>query len=243
MQKHHSIDSEMGRVVAITRYPVKSMAGENLSQAEVDWQGIEGDRQYAYVRRGNTSRFPWLTARDVPDLILHKAVYTDSTTPRTSPVLVIDKEGRRWDLRDPGLTAALEQAATAELDLLQLGIGAYDLMPLSIVTTGSLAQLDARYGGTVDPRRLRANIVVDCPTTDREWGGHHLRIGDQDGIELLAAYLAPRCSMVTIDPDTAERNPRVMRTIAQDFGGSFTMYASVAHPGIIRVGDVVRVIG
>jgi len=32
------------RVAEIWRYPVKSMAGERLNRARIDWLGIEGDR-------------------------------------------------------------------------------------------------------------------------------------------------------------------------------------------------------
>lgn len=48
----------VGHVRALNRFPVKSMAGERLDMAELDWQGIEGDRQYAFVRAANGTRFP-----------------------------------------------------------------------------------------------------------------------------------------------------------------------------------------
>jgi len=47
--------------------------------------------------------------------------------------------------------------------------------------------------------------------------------------------------MVTIDTDTAERDARVMRAVAQRFDGTFAMYATVARTGILRVGDAVSV--
>ena len=54
---------EIGRVTAIYRFPVKSMAGELLRVANLRWQGIEGDRQYGFYRAANTSRFPWQGSR------------------------------------------------------------------------------------------------------------------------------------------------------------------------------------
>jgi len=39
----------VGRVVSLHRYPVKSMAGEDLASAEVTPQGVLGDRAYALV--------------------------------------------------------------------------------------------------------------------------------------------------------------------------------------------------
>ncbi len=40
----------VGRVVALWRYPVKSMAGEELDGAEVSWHGLAGDRRWAFIR-------------------------------------------------------------------------------------------------------------------------------------------------------------------------------------------------
>ena len=37
--------SAIGEVAAIFRYPVKSMAGEQLEVAQMGWHGIEGDRR------------------------------------------------------------------------------------------------------------------------------------------------------------------------------------------------------
>ena len=37
------------KVTEVWRYPVKSMLGEELDQAEVETGGIQGDRQWAVV--------------------------------------------------------------------------------------------------------------------------------------------------------------------------------------------------
>jgi hypothetical protein len=54
----------VGRVAGLWRFPVKSMAGEQLDEAELGWHGLAGDRRWAFVR-GDTPRsgFPWLTIR------------------------------------------------------------------------------------------------------------------------------------------------------------------------------------
>jgi MOSC domain-containing protein len=41
---------ELGRISAIFRYPVKSMAGESLDVARLSWHGIESDRRLAFRR-------------------------------------------------------------------------------------------------------------------------------------------------------------------------------------------------
>ena len=56
---------EVGRVVGLWRYPVKSMAAEALESVEVGWHGLAGDRRWAFVRGGlERSGFPWMTIRE-----------------------------------------------------------------------------------------------------------------------------------------------------------------------------------
>src|SRR5438067_4230644 len=44
-----SAEVEIGSVVGLWRYPVKSMMGEELNAAEVTERGLVGDRQFAVV--------------------------------------------------------------------------------------------------------------------------------------------------------------------------------------------------
>lgn len=233
----------VGHVEEVVRYPVKSMAGERCLIAEADWQGIEGDRQYGFVRVENESRFPWLTGRDMSDLVRHRAVYNEPSSPRTSSVSVTDTTGRSWSLDDAELAEHLSSESGQAVRLMQLGIGAYDLMPISLVTTASLAAVTSSHGAPLDRQRFRSNIVVESSERGNDWLGKRIRFGsDGTGAELLLAYLAPRCAMVTIDPDTSTRDPSVLRTIAQKFGNAFTAYASVAKPGLLRQGDRVHLL-
>src|SRR5437588_6154029 len=61
---------EIGHVETIFRYPVKSMAGERLEDANLGWYGLDGDRRLAFRRVGDRSGMPWLTASKLPDLLL-----------------------------------------------------------------------------------------------------------------------------------------------------------------------------
>lgn len=227
----------VGHLAAITRFPVKSMAGEAMAEAELDWQGIEGDRQWAWVKAGDLTRFPWFTGRDLSELVRWRAVYEDSTDPRRSGVRVMAPDGETRAIGDEALRRALEARAGRALALIQLGRGLHDAMPVSIASTASFAALDRAHGGALDPRRFRTNLVVESAVREAEWPGRRVRFGD--GAALLLADEAPRCAMITIDADTAERDPRVLRTVAQSFGAAFATYANVARPGVVRVGDKV----
>ena len=233
----------VGHVSALRRYPVKSMAGERLTVAEVDWQGIEGDRQYAFVRKANGTRFPWLTAREVPAMVLHQARFADPGAPRTSAVVVDTPDGAAMSLHDELLHAHLEAAAGEPIGLIQVARGIYDSMPISIQTHAGHAALEAAHGTKLDPRRFRANVLIESELPPSEWQGLRLAFGAaEDGAMLQCADPIPRCAIVTIDPDTGAREPRVLRTVAQAFGNAYGIYASPARPGLIRVGDAVRIV-
>src|SRR5256885_6373475 len=45
----NAVQIELGSVVALWRYPVKSMLGEELNATEVTERGLLGDRQFAVV--------------------------------------------------------------------------------------------------------------------------------------------------------------------------------------------------
>lgn len=53
---------EVGVILSLYRYPVKSMAGESVATVTLGWHGLEADRRFAFRRVNDTSGFPWLTA-------------------------------------------------------------------------------------------------------------------------------------------------------------------------------------
>jgi uncharacterized protein YcbX len=229
----------VGRVTALTRYPVKSMAGEALAAAELRWPGLEGDRQYSFLRSTSRSHFPWLTGREAPSLVRHAPRYLRPEELRQSPVEVTDPEGRTLALDDPALADVLAAEAREPVALLHLGRGAFDAMPVSLVTTGTLARLDAAHGAALDARRFRINILIDGEAEEATWQSRRIGIGSA---EVMASGPVPRCAMVTICPDTARRDPSVLRTVAQRFGNALGLYAATARCGPIRLGDEVRLL-
>lgn len=236
-----------GVVVAIRRYPVKSMAGEALDEADLHRTWMHGDRQYAFVKASDTSDFPWLTGRDVPDLVRHRARYAGASDPKRARVLVTDPDGAEHDIRDTVLARRLTEAAGAPLWLLRLGRGAFDAMPVSVITTTTAEAVSQAHGAAVALDRFRSNIVIqpDEPAsehaTEQNWLGCRLMFGDRDATPSLGAdWLIPRCAMVGIDPVTATRDASIVRTVAQRFANQVGVYCSVHVPGTIRVGDRVR---
>jgi uncharacterized protein len=233
----------LGVVESIARFPVKSMRAESLETGELRWMGLHGDRQYAFVRGGNHSRFPWLTGREVPDLVLHEARYGDPAEPRNAAVSVRTPEGEVFAIDDPVLTARLAEKAGEPVHMMQVGRGCFDAMPVSVISTATADAVAAAYGTPLSLDRFRINIVVRAePGAGREseWLGRTLRFGNS--VEVNLGWGIPRCSMVNIDPGTATRDPSVLRTINRDFDNQIGAYGSVGTPGTIGVGDVVRLV-
>jgi uncharacterized protein YcbX len=65
-----------------------------------------------------------------------------------------------------------------------------------------------------------------------------MRFGDAEaGPTLVLGSGVVRCAMVTIDPVTAERDPSVLRMVAQDFNNEVGAYGTATRLGVISVGD------
>src|SRR4051812_44709873 len=93
---------EIGRVAALWRYPVKSMAAEPLAQAEGSWHGLTGDRRWAFIRDGMVnSGFPWLTIREHAEMRHYRPSFVHPERPDASPVAVHTPTGAVFDVSDP----------------------------------------------------------------------------------------------------------------------------------------------
>ena len=228
---------ELGRVAGVFRYPVKSMRGESLGSGDVGWTGFAGDRQYAFFKTANKSRFPWLTGRDVPELVLGRAAYDGPETPRTSAVRVTMPDGMVYDIAAPALRARLCEAAGDDVAVLQVGRGTFDSMPISVVGHGTLDAIGLAFGQPVHPGRFRPNIVVDRGR-ESDWIGESLIFGDPAvGPRLRVCKPIERCSMITLDPETAQRAPALLRTVVEEFNNEVGVYCTPERLGAIAVGD------
>jgi len=141
--------------------------------------------------------------------------------------------GHPWD--SPEALALIKNAAGDDAWLeAHEGLERFDIMPLLIATDGAVAMFGR------DIRRLRPNILIGGVEGLAEtfWSGAHLRIADT--LVRLDA-LRGRCTMTTVDPDTLERDPEVLKDIVRRFGGRLGLDADVARGGTVRVGDDVLI--
>ena len=82
----------VGVIRQLTRYPVKSMQGEALPSAALTLQGFAEDRRYAFVQAASRSSFPWLTARELPELLYYRTSVEKAGTPEVAVTVATPME-------------------------------------------------------------------------------------------------------------------------------------------------------
>lgn len=227
----------VGRVVALWRYPVKSMAAESLAEAEVSWFGLAGDRRWAFIRDGEVrSGAPWLTMRQRPDLNHYRPSFVEPDRPNASRTMVRTPAGNEFDVVDPALATELGGGVR----VIKQDRGVFDSLPLSVITTQTVARIGALTGFELDVLRFRPNLLIEATSEEAfpedAWVGCVLRIG---GMRMRVDGRDKRCLVVNVDPVTARRDPAVLRAIAHERQVCLGVYGSTVQPGRIAVGDPV----
>jgi len=100
-----------------------------------------------------------------------------------------------------------------DLDYAQQGdITAFsDGFPYLLISQGSLDDLNARLKIPVEMKRFRPNLVVTGSTAFAEDNWKKIRIGD---ITFRLVKPCSRCSIPSINPDTAEKTAEAVKTLA-----------------------------
>ena len=227
---------EIGRLVGLWRYPVKSMGPESLEQVDVAWFGLTGDRRWAFVRDdANKSGFPWLTIRERPDMHRYQPSFVNPSQPDRSDTQVRTPLGEVLNIHDPALGSELYPSGVR---LIKQDRGIFDTFPLSLITTQTIANLSEAAGTQLDVQRFRPNFLVEThdedPFPEDGWVGSILRIG---AFRFRVDKRDGRCSVINVDPITTEKNPHVLRTVTQQRGGCLGVYGSTVEPGTVALHD------
>lgn len=125
-----------------------------------------------------------------------------------------------------------------------------DVAPVTLLTTASLrAARQLHPSGDWDPRRFRANLLLEVPGegfVENEWAGRQLTVGEAV-LEVMAP--TPRCVMTTLAQQELPVDRGVLQTVAANNRVEITgvgrfsclgAYASVVTPGVVAPGDVCR---
>ncbi|HET8773561.1 MAG TPA: MOSC domain-containing protein [Thermoanaerobaculia bacterium] len=238
---------QLGRICELVRYPVKSMAGTPADSAVLGWHGLDGDRRFAFRRLGDDSGFPWLTASRVPQLILYHPAGVDTSTGEPLPTHVRTPAGSQVALRSEELVSEIATRYGKGVELMKLKHGIFDDAPISVITRTTMERISREAGVPLDPRRFRANIVLDTvdpePFQEDRWVGRRLVFGDSaPGPAVSVTARDVRCAMLNLDPDTGAQDARLMKTVVRLNANNAGVYGTVVQTGSVRVGQVVSLV-
>jgi hypothetical protein len=233
---------EIGLIKAIFRYPVKSMAGEELDTASLGWHGIDGDRRFAFRRIADQGGFPWLTASRMPELILFKPLCRDLGSGNQSPTHVRTPEGKILELRGAELRAEIARRHGAEVELMQLNQGVFDEASISLITLSTTLRIEGESRRNLDIRRFRPNILIETygnePFEEDHWVGKVMSFGeDAEGGAVSVTLRDKRCVMINLDPETAQADPSVLKSVARLNQNNAGVYGTVVRTGDLSIGQ------
>lgn len=234
----------IGSVEALYRYPVKSLRGERLDAAQLGWHGIEGDRRQAFRQMDDRSGFPWLSASQLPELLLFTPHRLGSDAPGELPTHVRTPGGDVMPVCGEDLAAEIGRRHGAPVQMMQLRQGIFDEASISVIATDTVREIGRLAGCNLDVRRFRPNVVVrllrSAPFQEDEWLGGVLSFGEGNDAPAITVTLRDvRCSMVNLDPDTAQPAPEVLKAIVRANQNNAGIYAAVTRTGRLAVGQTI----
>jgi MOSC domain-containing protein len=230
-------------IAELWRYPVKSLQGEQVDAGVVTADGLDGDRQFAIY---DVDSGLGLTGRRAPELLFASArLRADGTAEVTLPdgsLAGDDNALSAWLGRPVALRSAATEAArryenvvdfehepTSDWEPFDGAAGAFHDSPgvrVSLVSTATV--------GSWDPRRFRANVLLDGEGED-SLVGSRVTLGEAT---LDVGMRIKRCVMTTrAQPGGIDRDLDVLRTIARERDACLAVGALVVDQGTIRVGD------
>ncbi len=259
----------LGNVESLWRYPVKGMRGEALTEAFLGFAGVYGDRVYAIKSKGAPTGFPFHTAREQEELLLYTPKYSapmvavkppnlaeaDSMAPGMTPIYapisdlkvdVTTPDGTVLAVESPELLADMTNrlGESVGLSFMHSERALTDCRPVSMFSVQTVAGLADEISEPVDKRQFRANIYADFVGKnaffEKQLVGARIKIGDK--AELLLIENDPRCKMITLNPDTAQAHPKILRQVTTKHDGLAGLYLVVLVEGVVKPGDPIMLV-
>lgn len=234
-----------GEVAELWRYPVSSMAGEQLAKVHVEASGVAGDRIWGLLDAA-TGRIA------SPGREKHFVGAPRAHARAVHGGVAVSIDGERWaEPQDAELLQGLSQVV-GFMPLLKpfdtVGSGGfrprYEHAPIHLVTSAALRSLEGELPGSViDARRFRPNILVDWPDgtdaiPEHGWIGREIRIGE---VVLRGREPCGRCGFITIAQEGLPLDVEILRTVVKRHERNFGIYCDVVTPGEIATGAAVTV--
>ncbi len=247
---------QQARLAAMTRYPVKGLAGQEVETATLSPGGpLPHDRRFALIYSTTGSGQPsedWSQNRqfvglDYEERLAALGLDYDAES-CTVTLLRAGKQVARGKADTAIGRTLLTQFFTAYLkssprgapkfvEAPQQAFSEFDEIFLHLISRRSIEDIERVARQPVDPRRFRANLIIeDLPAwRELDWIGKRLRIGEA---LFEVADKTQRCAATTVNPDTAKRDLNIPRTLRAGFGHlDMGIYLRVMEGGRISAGD------
>lgn len=257
------------KLTQITRFPVKSLGGNDLKQSLITPQGLPHDREWLIA----TPQGDMITARKYPQLLRWQTqvdafsgslkIHFDNgeywhTSPEkfrqinavtvwkdTFSAYVGDDEADEILSAQLGFAVRLhylgERSHRRLRDFADVPLSFADGAPFLLANEASLHDLNAQIGENFEMARFRANLVVSgCPPyAEESW--QRVQIGD-----VIFRVMKPcvRCVMTTVDLHTAQKHPQQqpLAHLAKHRNAIFGVNLLAENVGKVQIGDTVRVL-
>ena len=247
-------------LAGISRYPIKGLKGEALFSASLErGYGVCGDRKFAFGVDASKDDGTWYSSRNYlinsrKDNLLKFALRNDQGMWEiTSP----SGQVLRFEIDD---AKSLKHANTQLESFLSCvdndgkvpclidrnpddgPTGHWDFpdTELLVVNLATVHELERHWGIEIDPRRFRANLLVDGLPAWAEFGlyGAEFAIG---GAKISILRPARRCPAISVNPKTGDRDSALQNDLVNEYGHGFLgVYARVTQSGDAVVGDEMR---
>ena len=251
-------------IAEINIAPVKSLALLHIDVAQVDYRGILEDRRFYLIDEQGAL----LTQRELGRLVQVKAKYQPNTDtlsltfpngdttqgPLESAQPVITRIwGRRVSGRivEGDWSGALSEFCQMPVQLVDSDLPGqcYDEFPVSLVSQASLDELTRQSSGevTYESSRFRPTFLLSGlePHGEDSWVEGTVQVGPQLRLKIVARD--PRCSIVTQNPETGDRDMDTLRHIIgyrpNPRAAYLGVYGIIEQLGPVSVGDAVEIIG
>jgi uncharacterized protein len=258
----------IGTIESLWRYPVKSMAGIEVPEVFMGFAGIYGDRCYAIKNSAGRKGFPYLNANVQHQMLLYhpqfrhpertltppNLIEAEKIDPGANPTIadteemqldVVTPSGEVISVEDPQLLKMLAQGLSDDnrLRMVRSDRALYDCRPVSLISLQTIGQIETELKLPLNKLRFRSNIYFDSEDSafaEDNFVGRRLRIGSKAIVMVLERD--PRCALISLDPDTAENNPEVLRHVVREHNNFAGVYCAVLVEGLLRKGDTIELL-
>lgn len=248
----------------ITRYPVKGLSGEVLDSITLSTgHGLPHDRQFALALPDTP--FDPAEPKPLPKTrfavlmnfakLAELSTAFDTSTETLSishPHVSLSAPLNTADGRDSietSLSAFMKDEIGGRLRVVaspghrftDVSVHSPEMMEaVSLINLASIRALEDKVQRRLDPRRFRANFLVDGlePWVEFDWLDRMISIG---GATFKAVKRTRRCVATEVNPDSFERDVPVPKELLKNFGhGDLGIYLTVQSGSTVRVEDRIQ---